>query len=109
MRVTRKPIRRSASRVEIRTEDLILPEELEQHRNQPTVNTSVANVALTRAQHYKRLIFGTFPELFIVSRSPTNSAASSRKTSPESSQHVTPTGTFDVATPHPLQDPTSHS
>lgn len=105
-RVTKKPIPRGDSRLEIRTEDLLLPEELEEHRNRPTVHTSVANVALTRMQQYKNWLFNSFPELYIVSRSPKSSAANSQKTSPESSQHVSPAGTFEVDTPHPLQDST---
>lgn len=109
MRVTKKEIPRGNSRVDIRTEDLLLPEDLEQYRDKPTLKTSVANVGLTKLQHYKHWLFNSFPELYIVHRSPTNSAPNSRRTSPESSQHVTPTGTFDVDTPHPLQDPTSHS
>lgn len=106
MRVTKKEIPRGNSRLEIRTEDLLLPEDLERNRDKPTLKSSLANVGLPSTAYWKRLLFNSFPELYIVSRSPTTSPASSKNNSPESSQHVSPATTFPVDTPHPLQDPT---
>ncbi|KAJ4347230.1 uncharacterized protein N0V89_011169 [Didymosphaeria variabile] len=106
MRVTKKEIPRGNSRLEIRTEDLLLPEDLERNRDKPTLKSSLANVGLPSTAYWKRLLFNSFPELYIVSRSPTTSPASSKNNSPESSQHVSPSTTFPVDTPHPLQDPT---
>ena len=106
MRVTKKEIPRGNSRLDICTEDLLMPEDLERNRDKPTLKSSLANVGLPSTAYWKRLLFNSFPELYIVSRSPTTSPASSKNNSPESSQHVSPSTTFPVDTPHPLQDPT---
>ncbi|KAL5376440.1 hypothetical protein PMIN06_006882 [Paraphaeosphaeria minitans] len=106
LRVTKKDIPRGNSRLEIRTEDLLLPEDLERNRDKPTLKSSLANVGLPSTAYWKRLLFNSFPELYIVHRSPTTTPASSKNNSPENSQHVSPATTFPVDTPHPLQDPT---
>lgn len=106
MRVTKKPIPRGNSRMEVRTEDLLLPDDLDKYGSEkPTLKSSLANVGLPSSAYWKRLLFNSFPELYIVSRSITPSPTSSKNTSPESSQHVSPSATFPVDTPHPLQDP----
>lgn len=105
MRVTKKDIPRGNSRLEIRAEDLLLPEDLERNRDKPTLKSSLANVGLPSSAYWKRLLFNSFPELYIVSRSVNSSPTSSKNNSPESSQHVSPAHTFPVDTPHPLQDP----
>ncbi|KAF1979669.1 hypothetical protein BU23DRAFT_445893 [Bimuria novae-zelandiae CBS 107.79] len=103
MRVTKKEIPRGNSRVEIKTADMLLPEDLETHFEKPTLYTSLANVGLTRMQRFKHMLFNSYPELYIVSRQ--HSPVSSRRTTPESSQH----NTFQVDTPHPLQKSSSSS
>ena len=103
IRVTRKPIPRGNSRLEIRTEDLMLPEEVKRYCQKPTLKSSVANVGLSSSAYWKRLLFNSYSDLYIVSRSP--SPHTSPNSSPESSQHVSPSTTFPVDTPHPLQDP----
>lgn len=105
MRVTKKPIPRGNSRMEVCAEDLLMPEDLERYGDKPTLKSSLANVGLPSSAYWKRLLFNSFPELYIVSRSLTPSPASTANNSPESSQHVSPSTTIPVDTPHPLQDP----
>lgn len=105
LRVTKKKIPRGNSRLEVRTEDLLLPDDLEKYKEKPTLKSSLANVGLPSTAYWKRLLFNSFPELYIVSKSVTPSPNASPNTSPESSQHVSPATTFPVDTPHPLQDP----
>ncbi|KAF2786013.1 hypothetical protein K505DRAFT_330641 [Melanomma pulvis-pyrius CBS 109.77] len=105
LRVTKKKIPRGNSRLEVRTEDLLMPEDLQKYAEKPTLKSSLANVGLPSMAYWRRLLFNAFPELYIVSRSPCSSQNNSQNNSPESSQHVSPTATFPVDTPHPLQDP----
>ncbi|CAI6335103.1 unnamed protein product [Periconia digitata] len=113
MRVTKKHIPRGNSRLEVRTEDLLPPDDVEKFAMKPTLKSSLANVGLPSSAYWKRLLFNSYPELYIVSRSVTpspessrfNSPESSKNNSPESSQHVSPATTIPVDTPHPLQDP----
>lgn len=105
MRVTRKPIPRGNSRLDILGEDLMLPEEREKYSEKPTLKVSVANVGLPRLAKWKHMILGSYDALYIVSRSPTQSPNASQNNSPESSQHVSPSTTFPSDTPHPMRDP----
>jgi hypothetical protein len=105
LRVTKKKIPRGNSRLDVRTEDLLMPDDLEKYKSKPTLKSSLANVGLPSSAYWKRLIFNSYQDLYIVSKSITPSPESSQNNSPESSQHVTPTTTFPVDTPHPLQDP----
>lgn len=105
LRVTKKPIPRGNSRLEVRTEDLLMPEDLKRYSSKPTLKSSLANVGLPSSAYWKRLLFNAFPDLYIVSRSHTPTPDSSPNHSPESSQHVSPNTTFPVDTPHP---PTSN-
>lgn len=105
MRVTRKPIPRGNSRLDIVGMDLLLPEERAQYADKITLKASVANVGLPTIAKWKHMILGTYDDLYIVSRShtPTPSPTSSKNSSPESSQHVSPAHTFPTDTPHPLR------
>ncbi|KAF2244740.1 hypothetical protein BU26DRAFT_434431 [Trematosphaeria pertusa] len=107
LRVTKKQIPRGNSRLEVSAEDLLMPEERQKYGDKPTLKSSLANVGLPSSAYWKRLFFNSYPDLYIVSKSvsPTSSPASSKDNSPESSQHVSPSTTFPVDTPHPLQDP----
>ena len=105
MRVTKKKIPRGNSRVEVRTEDLLMAEDLAKYAEKPTLKSSLANVGLPSSAYWKRLLFNSFPELYIVSRSITPSPQNSANNSPESSQHVSPSSTFPRETVHPMQDP----
>jgi hypothetical protein len=105
MRVTKKPIPRGNSRLEILGEDLMLPEEREKYSDKPTLKVSVANVGLPRIAKWKHMILGSYEDLYIVSRSPTQTPDSSKNNSPESSQHVSPATTFPTDTDHPLRNP----
>lgn len=104
MRVTKKPIPRGNSRLEILGEDLMLSEEREKYSDKPTLKVSVANVGLPRMAKWKHMIMGSYEDLYIVSRSPTQTPESSKNNSPESSQHVSPATTFPTDTAHPLRD-----
>jgi hypothetical protein len=104
MRVTKKPIPRGNSRLDILGEDLMMPEERVRYADKPTLKVSVANVGLPTGAKWKRIILGSYEDLYIVSRSPSQSPNSSNNTSPESSQHVSPSTTFPVDIPHPLRD-----
>jgi len=105
IRVTKKPIPRGNSRLDIRSGDLMLPDERKIYGNKPTLNASVANVGLPTLAKWKHMILGTYDQLYIVSKShsptpsPDPSPASSKDSSPESSQQLSP------STPHPIRLP----
>ncbi|KAF2012217.1 hypothetical protein BU24DRAFT_352838 [Aaosphaeria arxii CBS 175.79] len=103
MRVTKKPIPRGNSRLEVFGEDLMMPEDQKKYAEKPTLKSSLANVGLPSTAYWKRLLFNSFPELYIVSKS--ISPSNSPNNSPENSQHVSPSTTFPVDNAHPLQDP----
>lgn len=98
MRVTKKPIPRGNSRLDIQSGDLMLPEERKMYGDRPTLSASVANVGLPTLAKWKHMILGSYDDLYIVSRS------HSPTSSPESSQHVSPAATFPTDTPHPMRD-----
>ncbi|KAF2847349.1 hypothetical protein T440DRAFT_403611 [Plenodomus tracheiphilus IPT5] len=103
MRVTKKPIPRGNSRLDILSGDLMLPEERKLYGDKPTLSASVANVGLPKLAKWKHMILGSYDDLYIVSRS--HSPAPSPETSPESSQHVSPATTFPTDTAHPIRSP----
>jgi len=103
MRVNKKTIPRGYSRLEILGEDLMLPEERERYSDKPTLKVSVANVGLPSIAKWKHMFMGSYDNLYIVSRSPSQSPMSSQDNSPESSQHVSPASTFPSGD-HPLRD-----
>ncbi|KAL5113686.1 hypothetical protein ACEQ8H_008439 [Pleosporales sp. CAS-2024a] len=105
MRVTKKPIPRGHSRLEILGEDLMLPEEREKYSDKPTLKVSIANVGLPGTARWKHALLGSYENLYIVSRSPKQTPDSSKNSSPEASQHVSPAATFPTDTAHPLRDP----
>ncbi|CAN9084814.1 unnamed protein product [Alternaria alternata] len=94
IRVTKKPIPRGNSRLDILNEDLLAPLEREKYAEKPTLKASVANVGLPTLAKWKHMILGSYEDLYIVSRSHTPSPEASKTNSPESSQHVTPAHTF---------------
>lgn len=90
--------------MDVTTEDLLLPEDVEKYKAK-TPKGSLANVGLPSTAYWKRLLFNSFPDLYIVSRSLTPTPEGSLNSSPESSQHVSPSTTFPVDSAHPIQDP----
>ncbi|KAI4635589.1 uncharacterized protein J4E87_000542 [Alternaria ethzedia] len=88
IRVTKKPIPRGNSRLDILNEDLLAPSEREKYAEKPTLKASVANVGLPTLAKWKHMILGSYDDLYIVSRSHTLSPEASKNNSPESSQHV---------------------
>lgn len=105
IRVTKKPIPRGNSRLDILGEDLMLPEEREKYCEKPTLKVSVANVGLPRLAKWKHMLLGSYEDLYIVSRSPSQTPEASKDSTPESSQHVSPATTFPTDTAHPLRHP----
>ena len=83
----------------------MLPEEREKYAEKPTLKSSVANVGLPRLAKWKHMILGCFDDLYIVSRSHTPTPDSSKNSSPESSQHVSPATTFPSDANHPGRTP----
>lgn len=94
MRVTRKPIPRGASRIDIHQEDLYQPEEREQYADKISLKSSVANVGLPTIAKWKHMVMGSYDDLYIVFQTHTPTPDSSKNSSPESSQHVSPATTF---------------
>jgi len=105
MRVTKKPIPRGNSRLDILSEDLMLPEERDKYAEKPTLKASVANVGLPTVAKWKHMLLGSYDDLYIVSRSHTPTPESSKHTSPESSQHVSPATTFPTDSNRLLRNP----
>lgn len=81
----------------------MLPDDLEKYKEKPTLKSSVANVGLPRTASWKHLLFGSFENLYIVSKGLSPTPDNSQPNSPESSQHISPQGTFPAHHPHPLQ------
>ena len=79
-----------------------MPDVLEQCKEKVRANPCVANVGLPSKAYWRRLMFNSFPELYIVSRSIIPTPDGTPNTSPESSQHVTPSTTFPVDRAHPV-------
>lgn len=96
MRVTKKPIPRGASRMDIHLEDLFLPVERDQYAEKISSKSSVANVGLPTVAKWKHMVLGSYDDLYIVSHTHTPTPESSKNNSPESSQHVSPAGTFPL-------------
>jgi hypothetical protein len=100
LRVTKKEIPRGNSRLDVRAEDLLMPEDREKYKHKPTLQSSVANVGLPSSAYWKRVLFDSYKDLYIVSKSPKATPESSLTNTPESSQHVSPSTTFPVDSPH---------
>jgi hypothetical protein len=96
MRVTKKPIPRGASRMDIHQEDLYLPEERDLYADKISPKSSVANVGLPTMAKWKHMVMGSYDDLYIVFQTHTPTPESSKNNSPESSQHVSPAATFPM-------------
>lgn len=105
IRVTRKPIPRGNSRLDISNEDLLLPDERERLATRLPPKVSVANVGLPTMAKWKHLILGSFAELYIVHRGHSPTPDSSANNSPESSQQISPASTFPTNDAHPPRNP----
>lgn len=69
IRVTKKPIPRGQSRLDILGKDLLLPDERDERANHPALNTALANVGLPTSAKWKHLLLGSYENLYIVSKS----------------------------------------
>ncbi|KAK8183448.1 uncharacterized protein BKA78DRAFT_242760, partial [Phyllosticta capitalensis] len=67
LRLTRKPIPRGDSRVEVKREDLWTDTEKSDYSDYPNSKSSLASICLPRRVWFKRLLFNQFPDLYIVS------------------------------------------
>ena len=98
-RCSRKHIDRGVSRLEIKTCDLWNEPERTAYCRYPNAKSNIASVGLPRGVYWRRMLFGHFQDLYILS--PESSPASSRNTSPEdtaesSPDGPTPSNTFQV-------------
>ena len=66
-RVTRKPIPRFTSYLDIQRQDLFLPEEKDQYMGFPNFHSSLASVKVPSRVYWERAFGPRFQELFIVS------------------------------------------
>ena len=88
LRVTKKPIPRYTSYVDVKRRDLYLPWEQEEYAKFPNFDSNLASVKVPSSAYWSRLILGNYSDLYIVSpeSSPTSSQADedSRRPSPTS-------------------------
>jgi hypothetical protein len=89
-RVTRKPIPRYTSYVDVKRHDLYMPEEKAIYEKFPNYDSSLASVKIPAIPYWSRMFLGRYPDLYIVSTesSPSSSVASG------STRNVSPTNTF---------------
>ncbi|KAF2157431.1 hypothetical protein K461DRAFT_273610 [Myriangium duriaei CBS 260.36] len=76
-RVTKKPIPRGASIVEVKRHDLYMPNEMELYKEFPNYNSSLASIKLPSNIYWNRYLFGSYDKLYIIS--------------PETTPAITPT------------------
>lgn len=102
-RVTRKPIPRYTSYVDVKRHDLYMPEEKAEYEKFPNYDSSLASVKIPSIPYWSRMFLGRYPELYIVSAesSPSSSVASG------STRHVSPTSTFAHDSPVEAHDAAS--
>ena len=88
LRVTKKPIPRYTSYVDVKRHDLYLPDEKERFADFPNFDSNLASIKVPSSAYWSRLLLGNYQDLYIVSpeSSPTSSQADedSRRTSPTS-------------------------
>ena len=89
-RVTRKPIPKYTSFLEVKRHDLYMPEEKPIYEKFPNYDSSLASVKIPAIPYWSRMLLGRYPDLYIVSTesSPSSSVASG------STRNVSPTTTF---------------
>jgi len=94
-RVTRKPIPRYTSYVDVKRHDLYMPEEKAIYEKFPNYDSSLASVKIPAIPYWSRMFLGRYPDLYIVSTesSPSSSVASG------STRNVSPTTTFTQDNP----------
>lgn len=98
-RVTRKPIPRYTSYVDVKRHDLYMPEEKVSYEKFPNYDSSLASIKIPSIPYWSRMFFGSYPELYIVSpeTSPSSSMAGG------STRNVSPTSTFAHDSPRDAQ------
>jgi hypothetical protein len=88
LRVTKKPIPRATSYLDVKRHDLYLPDEKQQYAKLPNFNSNLASIKVPSLAYWFRLFLGGYSDLYIVSpeSSPNSSVADddSRRTSPTS-------------------------
>ena len=68
LRVTKKPIPRYTSYVDVKRHDLYLPEEKELYADFPNYDSNLASIKVPSLAYWSRLLLGSYQELFIVVR-----------------------------------------
>ncbi|KAI9727296.1 MAG: hypothetical protein M1828_006915 [Chrysothrix sp. TS-e1954] len=102
-RCSKKAIGRGTSRLDIKTCDLWTEPERTAYHRFPNAKSSVASVGLPRGVYWRRMFFGHFQDLYILSpeSSPSSSvAASPDNTTDSSPDGPTPSSTFQATTDH---------
>lgn len=94
-RVTRKPIPRYTSYVDVKRHDLYMPEEKVSYEKFPNYDSSLASIKIPSIPYWSRMFLGRYPELYIVS--PESSPSSSMTGG--STRNVSPTSTFAHESP----------
>jgi hypothetical protein len=95
LRVTKKPIPRYTSYVDVKRHDLYLPDEKEQYAEFPNFNSNLASIKVPSSAYWSRLILGNYQDLYIIS--PESSPISSQ--ADEDSRRTSPTSTWDQDSP----------
>jgi len=98
-RVTRKPIPRYTSYVDVKRHDLYMPEEKVSYEKFPNYDSSLASIKIPSIPYWSRMFLGRYPELYIVS--PESSPSSSMTGG--STRNVSPTSTFAHESPTSVQ------
>lgn len=90
LRVTKKPIPRYCSYVDVKRHDLYMPEEKNRYSEFPNFDSSLASIKVPSLAYWSRMFFGGYDELYIVSpeSSPSSSVAD------EDSRRASPTNTW---------------
>ena len=85
-RVTRKPIPRMTSYINVKRHDLYLPDEKHMYADFPNYDSNLASIKIPSLPYWSRMVLGNYQDLYIVSpeSSPSSSQADdeSRRTSP---------------------------
>ncbi|KAM0714259.1 hypothetical protein Q7P37_010046 [Cladosporium fusiforme] len=94
-RVTRKPIPRYTSYVDVKRHDLYMPQEKVSYEKFPNYDSSLASIKIPSIPYWSRMFLGRYPELYIVS--PESSPSPSMTSG--STRNVSPTSTFAHESP----------
>ena len=98
-RCSRKTIPRGTSRLDISQKDLYTDQERKDYSGYINYNAPIASVGLPLKVRMRRMLFGHFQDLYIVS--PEGSPSSSPEGSEQNSQNVSPSNTWNATEEEP--------